>query len=266
MCANRNYGRSVLYFYIAAVVVDNALEITDKTLTFFNRGVLIDGYPLALANPQREIIFSHKKHLESGLSCEKCHEGVEKAEKMTEKHFPDMWACMDCHDGKKQTTECSACHTESESVMKDYHGKSWTHGHKFEATRQPERCSLCHKSDESCEECHLGDNLGQLTHSLNYEFDHSLDARGKEKDCSACHDEDSFCAPCHIQNEVMPEDHSRLSWPRSGHSEAAKRDIEACISCHETDGITCLKCHTELDEWLDTHNRVPSIRPEKMRR
>jgi len=222
--------------------------------------------PLALSNPAREVVFSHKDHLGRKMSCEKCHSGVEKAEKMSKQQFPDMWVCMECHDGKKQTAACKACHTESERVMKDYHNEGWTHSHKFEATRQPERCSLCHESDESCEECHLGDNLQQTTHSLNYEFDHPLDARGKEKDCSACHDEAAFCAPCHLENEVMPEDHSLLSWNRGMHADAAKRDIESCISCHETDDVTCLRCHVEHEGELDILDPAPSSRPGGMLR
>jgi len=226
--------------------------------------------PLALGNPEREIIFSHKDHLESDRTCAKCHEGVEKAVKMSQTQFPDMWVCMECHNGKKQTSECGACHKEPGRMKKVFHAEGWDHRHKFEAARQPERCGLCHESDESCEECHLGDNLQQLTHGLNYEFDHSLDARGKEKDCSACHDEAAFCAPCHLQNEVMPEDHSLLSWNGSRHAEAAQRDIEACISCHETDDVTCLECHAEHggelehDEDFNTTGPAPAFRPDGM--
>lgn len=203
--------------------------------------------PQALANPQREIIFAHADHLARGLVCEKCHAGVEAAEVMTTKHFPDMFTCMECHDGKKATSECSTCHTEAQRVMRIYHGEGWAHRHKFQGTLEPDRCRLCHVTDTTCEDCHLGDNLRRQSHPLNYAYEHPLDARGKERDCASCHDEESFCSPCHQTNQVMPTDHSRASWPREGHAQAVRRDLEVCLACHETNEPTCLRCHMDRD-------------------
>ncbi|MFQ6104579.1 MAG: cytochrome c3 family protein [Candidatus Glassbacteria bacterium] len=203
--------------------------------------------PLALENPAREIIFSHLNHLKRDLGCEKCHKAVSLAEEMTQNQFPDMWTCMECHDGIKAPSECALCHTESERVKRQFHAGGWEHRHKFQGTQEPERCRLCHVTDQTCEECHLGDNLQQRSHALNYTYEHSLDARGKERDCMACHDEVSFCTPCHQDFEVMPEDHSAAAWTQREHADAVRRDVEACLACHETDEPTCIRCHTDRD-------------------
>jgi hypothetical protein len=203
--------------------------------------------PKALANPRREIIFSHQNHLARDLVCEKCHPGVASAQVMTQANFPGMFLCMECHDAKKAPSECSVCHSEAERVKRVYHGEGWSHRHKFQGTLEPDRCRLCHVTDTTCEECHLGDNLQRTSHPLNYVYEHPLDVRGKERECAACHDEESFCSPCHVANQVMPANHSSASWPREGHAQAVRSDLEVCLACHETNQMPCLRCHMDRD-------------------
>jgi hypothetical protein len=222
--------------------------------------------PKALENPAREVIFSHKAHLGRGLACEKCHRKVARAEEMAQDQFPHMGVCMNCHFASKKMRECTLCHTDTEMVRKNIHTEGWTHRHKLEGTQEPEKCRLCHLSDETCEECHLGDNLQQRTHKLNYEYEHSLDSRGKERDCLGCHDEAAFCSPCHIDREVMPEDHSGSFWISSGHADAAIKDIEACVACHESGELTCLECHEDRDGELGTVDPAPGGVETRFRR
>ncbi len=208
--------------------------------------------PQASPNPPRTINFPHRTHLRQGLACGKCHRGVEKASTMTGEQYPDMKVCIECHDGETVTMNCTVCHTETGVVIRNSHEEGWIHRHKFLAMHEPSSCRLCHEGDQTCAECHFGDNLQQTSHSINYEFEHPLDAKGKERDCMACHDENRFCAPCHLENRVMPPDHSRADWPQHAHAVAVKKDMEACLACHQVDNSTCLRCHMDRDGVLGT--------------
>ena len=104
----------------------------------------------------------------------------------------------------------------------------------------------------------------ELVHSLNYRFTHGIDAKGKASDCSSCHDARTFCVQCHTQdgaitlrNQPAPAWHSGGGFttgriPGSGggrHAEFARRDIEGCQACHDTQGSDplCITCHNDPD-------------------
>ncbi|MDH4071026.1 MAG: cytochrome c3 family protein [Ignavibacteria bacterium] len=146
-------------------------------------------------------------------------------------------------------------------------------------------CQTCHV-ETFCQECHQGvelkafgerdlmadprpkisvrDNADQMmlqsTHELNYRFFHAIDARSQKAECESCHEPQSFCAECHVgggninQARFKPASHAVPGFTTFGagsggglHAEAARRDIESCVSCHDVEGQdpTCLVCHAE---------------------
>ncbi len=145
-------------------------------------------------------------------------------------------------------------------------------------------CSTCHM-ETFCQDCHSGIELQrfknsrdlmsepsprtsvkdspkqlrlQQVHALNFRFTHGIDAKSKALDCTTCHEQQSFCSECHqsggnvTQQRFKPASHGVAGFTTLGkgsgggiHAELAKRDLESCAACHETDGQdpTCAMCH-----------------------
>ncbi len=150
------------------------------------------------------------------------------------------------------------------------------------------KCATCH-GENFCQECHDAANLVQnvklpanfhtpsapktsgndntkelivqKVHGLNYRFTHAIDAKGKESDCLTCHDQRTFCAECHSpngieSNKLTPVWHGGSSFVTIGrgsgggrHAQYARRDIESCATCHDTNGNdpSCTICHVDPD-------------------
>jgi hypothetical protein len=148
-------------------------------------------------------------------------------------------------------------------------------------------CETCH-ADNFCQNCHAGsrllplkdfisnatseknpkpenlDNTNKMilqnVHSLNYIMTHGFDARTKKIECFTCHDQQNFCNECHSGNNNgirrKPKWHTASGFTTIGrgtggglHAQYAKRDIETCMSCHDTQGgdPVCLMCHMDVD-------------------
>ncbi|HTK81368.1 MAG TPA: hypothetical protein VL633_03680 [Bacteroidota bacterium] len=147
-------------------------------------------------------------------------------------------------------------------------------------------CRTCHV-ESFCQDCHTGTELKnfgsdkdlmvepgsrtstkdspkqlrlQQVHSLNYRFTHGVDAKSKLLDCSSCHEQQTFCSTCHeaggniSQGKIKPASHTMAGFTTIGkgsgggrHADLARRDLEACMSCHDVQGSdpTCALCHTE---------------------
>jgi hypothetical protein len=106
-------------------------------------------------------------------------------------------------------------------------------------------------------------SLQKLTtvHEINYKYNHGLDANQKSFECKTCHDPVTFCASCHQNGGdnltgALPQSHLQPNFTTLGvntggglHSELARKDIEACQSCHDVEGRdpTCVKCHFDND-------------------
>jgi len=214
--------------------------------------------PLGTTTPSREIIFSHKKHLDLGIGpngCLECHSGAEKAHgKLSSQNFPSMEDCFQCHDGIGASAECKDCHSRPAEMTQLVHPPNWKHAHKFEANAEGKSCAPCHHNETFCSDCHAGDNLTGFVHDLNYRFNHGLDAKGKEFECQNCHEFQTFCNDCHERENAIPLNHLNPLWsPRlspSAHAEEARLDIESCASCHGGESrSTCAQpgCHSDSD-------------------
>ncbi len=56
--------------------------------------------------------WSHRKHLDAGVSCITCHGPVAQLERMSElTSVTSMSVCIDCHDRNHAQTTCNTCHS-----------------------------------------------------------------------------------------------------------------------------------------------------------
>jgi hypothetical protein len=105
---------------------------------------------------------------------------------------------------------------------------------------------------------------------MGYRFTHGLDAQSKSFECKTCHEPQTFCAPCHqsggdVITGIAPQSHRQAGFTTLGvntggglHSVLAKKDIEACVSCHDVEGRdpVCLTCHFDNDGIKGTNPRT----------
>lgn len=198
----------------------------------------------AMVLPSRDLIFSHKKHANTGgIACETCHGSMTAAgESGTEGtaavpadvHMPEMGMCVDCHSTKQVSVNCETCHSNFTDLIPENHlvsGFGKEHRRAVRVGSMDVTCSTCH-TESFCQDCHTGDQLrsfggtrGLMTvpgarqslkdspdelrleaaHDLNYRFTHSIDARNRMIDCSGCHDRQAFCADCHRNGGILTE-------------------------------------------------------------
>jgi hypothetical protein len=56
------------------------------------------------------VTFSHKRHLEHGLTCQDCHGDVAREERVARVTDISMGGCMSCHRAKHASLGCNTCH------------------------------------------------------------------------------------------------------------------------------------------------------------
>lgn len=206
--------------------------------------------PVTYLAIKREIIFSHKKHIEQKTACQTCHANVERTVVLTAANMPEMAVCLTCHTSQKLSKACATCHSEPQQMMAVLHPANWIQIHKFKANLDGDYCASCHRGQDLCQSCHRGDNYTGSIHPLNFKFTHGLEAKGKTNLCASCHETQSFCVACHQQELRMPLDHSDPLWVNRGdvrarnlHAAAARRDLERCAACHDQSQPNCAACH-----------------------
>ncbi len=136
------------------------------------------------------------------------------------------------------------------------HGPDFIQRHKMVAANDSQFCANCHKED-FCTSCHDGRVRPRNIHPNDYISMHPVEARLAMQKCQSCHREQSFCLQCHQRLGITmsgPSDArnaGRFHPPKSiwsdpprnpgHHSQEAKRNLNACVSCHvERD---CVACH-----------------------
>jgi len=223
------------------------------------------------------------------MECATCHAGLDKVEYASNANMPTMTTCTTCHNNVKATNNCESCHANLATLRPTSHNEGnfvkdhskFTRLGAFDA-----QCSTCH-SENFCAQCHDGSNLtrlssaekigmisprilgndkaqalkGQMVHDLNYRFTHGIDARGRVANCQVCHQAQTFCSDCHTSGSqalggTIPTSHELAGFVTFGvgtgggqHAKQARRDIESCMSCHDTEGNdpVCMKCHVDPD-------------------
>ena len=126
-------------------------------------------------------------------------------------------------------------------------------------------CSRCHRQT-FCAACHDGARRPGF-HAVNFVTRHASASLNSASECASCHQVQAFCRDCHRQNGTAPTGNSgsagsfhnaQSSWTY-GHSGAARRSLETCVSCHQQS--FCLPCHSSSQGWkVNPHG--PGFRPE----
>jgi hypothetical protein len=229
----------------------------------------------AIANPPRELIFSHAKHTtDRSIACETCHSGLAQVEYSSHANMPSMDQCVRCHTNERVSVTCETCHTNFTSLVPEDHlRRDFRRDHKMivrvgmtEAT-----CATCH-AESFCQDCHsgaelsgfgTGRNLGtdvtprsstkdspkqlklQQVHRLNFRFTHGADAKAKVADCNSCHEPQTFCADCHqaggniTQGKFMPADHRTAGFVTIGRGTGG--GLHAQLGRRDIE--SCIACH-----------------------
>lgn len=255
-------------------------EATDplSTCEACHPGVQKDGDPMKPdVFPANNLKFPHDAHVKKGVTCVRCHEGIEQAELGTRDHLMKMVDCLGCHDGKQAPNQCTTCHlSEPDGIMltrfasgsmvpsgqlrDDDHGRDFMRRHAQMSASDLESCAACHRTAE-CEACHASTSKAFRVHPPDWLASHGIQARSQAMDCASCHREQSFCMACHQQTGAASESRLRVpgaplsstrfhpdgftSMARDNpnhHAFAAQQNIEACAACHQES--TCMRCHS----------------------
>ena len=186
-------------------------------------------------------------------------------------------ACETCHI------------STADLIPQSHRSSSFISSHKFAASKFNANCIMCHDnaSCQECHASTTtitqhntpnsfyqpyspsnqgtGTQIQQITrvHSLDYAYTHGIDAKGKTSECQSCHETETFCVNCHQGKQgdysiggIAPYSHLQTDFMVLGvgsgggeHAKLAKRDIESCASCHDTQGgdTICISCHTDPD-------------------
>jgi hypothetical protein len=133
------------------------------------------------------------------------------------------------------------------------HGPGYRTEHRTAASGGDASCSRCH-TQSYCAQCH--DSARRpVFHVANFVTRHVSAALNRDNECAACHQVQAFCRDCHRQtgiaqtggaNTAARFHDAQPNW-LLGHSGAARRSLESCVSCHQQ--AFCLQCHSASQGW-----------------
>lgn len=196
--------------------------------------------------------FTHTTH---PFPCAMCHL-PESPEDLAAMSLPQPETCLGCHaPGQKhlQVEDCGTCHAPVTSLRvrgpggpTPFHGPGFTESHGPAAGADQPRCSSCH-AENTCIQCHDAQGSPGF-HPLNFLASHGREAFGRVSDCTSCHQQEAFCRECHLGvglqgggTVAAPFHSNQPAWILS-HPQAARQDLESCVSCHQQSD--CLRCHS----------------------
>ena len=172
--------------------------------------------------------FPHRKHVVAGVSCTRCHVGVDSVS--TALHLPSDDSCLTCHSKPHDTRPCLGCHVGPTALAELAEARDhliFEHGPH-----------LAGSSNGNCMRCHTGVADGD---------DHMRPAMAT---CFKCHDEAATrdarkCDACHkdlADTGTLPATHLAHDgdWMRE-HGTRAASSGDICESCHKAS--FCAGCH-----------------------
>jgi hypothetical protein len=119
--------------------------------------------------------------------------------------------------------------------------------HPVLAGTNPETCGSCHEQS-FCTDCH--EQPGETGfHPDGFVVRHAPAASSAFQDCSSCHSTQQFCRQCHVDlgmgstGRLGGAFHDAEPLFLLRHGTAARRDLEACASCHTQND--CRQCHAQ---------------------
>ncbi len=255
----------------SAVHFNHKSHISDQKLecTTCHKGLDSVAYSFESPNVKPEMSTCYTCHNGKSVAsnaCESCH--ISTANLIPEDHkqvsflknhkfhaTSDKSNCQMCHDDNF----CETCHASTSGITEKNTARD------FYAPYSP------HKFTD-------GTKLQQITrvHDLNYQYTHGIDAKGKTSECQTCHQIETFCVECHTSagkgdfamEGVTPLSHRQPNFVTIGvgtgggeHAILARRDIESCSECHDSQGAdpTCILCHVDNDGIQGTNPKTHSI-------
>lgn len=141
----------------------------------------------------------------------------------------------------------------------DSHNKMWEYTHGLKAKLDSSSCTVCHKNEKTCLDCHkvtFNSKDQPSSHTGNYTITHPLDAKRDGSTCSTCHERgQDYCLTCHqklnkavsasVPSPTKPKSHAVSNWQTALHGLYAKRNLASCQSCHPNlyTVSPCASCH-----------------------
>jgi hypothetical protein len=226
------------------------------------------------AHAQRpEVTFPHATHVDQGIGCADCHEGIEKSESLSERHMPAQAKCDECHNGEQKlpqtgtpTSRINFSHAQHVGQVKDCSKCHERLPEPKQARFVPSMntCTSCHNhqkdfNEARCMPCHQDLKTFALmpqqtfAHQGDWMRIHGNLARPTAQSCAACHDQ-TYCAECHASattparpSIIFPEEVKREFIHRgdyvSRHMVDASANPASCQTCHGRP--FCESCHTQ---------------------
>ena len=214
--------------------------------------------------PKMENCYTCHSNVKATNNCEGCHTnltGLKPKSHLNSNFLNDHRVVQDLNSGKNNCMMChsdnfcQACHSPISYQGNNTKDNFYVPYYSKENGVRTDRAALQKLSN---------------AHSLDYKFTHGLDAEEKAFECKTCHETQSFCAPCHqnggdLITGFTPQSHQQPGFTTLGvntggglHSSLAKKDIEACTSCHDVQGRdpVCIACHFDNDGIKGTNPRT----------
>lgn len=234
-------------------------------------------HPPSWSFPEPNLKFNHKIHVDKGVGCGVCHQGVDKVGVATRDNaLPLMGTCLTCHDGKEAADDCKTCHLlESHGAaasgggrggrmqtkfdagtlepagwyFMDAHDDDWLQNHRQVAVLGDGKCENCH-SEKYCLDCHNGISKPLKIHPNDWISQHPTIAKKNEPECGSCHRSQTFCVDCHQATRVAWEDPNRPSERVTFHPEGWVEGNGVRGANHhafqaQRNIRACASCHTE---------------------
>lgn len=198
-------------------------------------------------------------------------------------HTATDWAVVHQQSAREDVTTCATCHAREScetchgvgrptvasrlptrrpggpvgvrvtatAIVAVGHNPTFFDRHGTAAAIGMPQCSNCH-AEKECIACHDGVEKPGF-HPLDFVMRHGADAFAERTECAACHSREAFCRDCHSSLSVAAQGRSGPSFHDAqpdwllAHGQAARRDLEACTTCHEE--RSCLRCHSAKTGW-----------------
>jgi len=192
----------------------------------------------AMVLPSRDLIFSHKKHADTGgIACETCHGGIASSDVVDEgtmhsgdapadEHMPGMAMCSDCHSTNQVSINCETCHSNFSNLIPEDHlvfGFAKEHRRAVRMGSMDVSCQTCH-TESFCQDCHTGDQLRSFGGTRGLMT--VPGARQSMKD-----------SPDELRLEAAHDLNYRFT-----HSIDARSRMIDCSGCHDRQAF-CAECH-----------------------
>lgn len=220
--------------------------------------------------------FEHRAHVLRGISCLKCHEGVQRAGEAGPLHLPGRELCVSCHTDPHDARDCRTCHGLRQTAARaTMDRQELRFEHRDHPSAREGQCPRCHTGVEtagtplrarmgSCLSCHhhrdqfktrdcggchvdLRDEGSRpethMVHGADFLREHGVQAAAGADLCSTCHSE-RFCTSCHGKTvAALP---SRLAFDQPMRAGVHRANFRARHSQEAALGPgTCTTCHTD---------------------